>query len=49
MLPMFLNILKLIPLSLIPVIASILVWKLDKKEEKFRNTVKGKILIDSEN
>ena len=45
MLPMFLNILKLIPLSLIPVIASILVWKLDKKEEKFRNTVKGKILI----
>ena len=42
---MLLNILKLVPLSLIPVIASILIWKLDNKEVKFRDTVKGKILI----
>ena len=42
---MLLNILKLIPLSAIPVIVSALAWKLDKNEVKFRDTVRGKILI----
>lgn len=42
---MLVNILKLIPLSVIPVISSVLIWKLDRKEVKFRDTVKGKILI----
>ncbi|MBQ3664011.1 MAG: SpoIIE family protein phosphatase [Clostridia bacterium] len=42
---MLLNILKLIPLSAIPVIVSVLAWKLDNDAVKFRDTLRGKILI----